>query len=180
MRARPWNSSLIWLSASIISFALGDFLILVRRHGNSAPPATEPMQIGVTHLSGEERERRVRLNLCLYCGLPGHIRASCPTRPSRNNATVSQNLSQSTFLKHTPVHSTPVNSTRLNRTTMWATENFSPWKQPSRNGVTGLRELNTPSPFWPITATLNIWDPPKDLTTGRQDGPCSSHALILL
>ncbi len=65
----------------------------------TAPPAAEPMQIGVTHLSGEERERRVRLNLCLYCGLPGHMRASCPTRPSRNNATVSQNLSQSTFLK---------------------------------------------------------------------------------
>ncbi len=64
----------------------------------TAPPAAEPMQIGVTHLSGEERERRVRLNLCLYCGLPGHMRASCPTRPSRNNATVSQNFSQSTFL----------------------------------------------------------------------------------
>ncbi len=64
-----------------------------------------------------------------------------------------------TLSKHTPVLSTPVNSTRLNRTTMWATENFSPWKQLSRNGVTGLRELNTPSPFWPITVTLNIWDP---------------------
>ncbi len=67
----------------------------------TAPPAAEPMQIGVTHLSGEERERRVRLNLCFYCGLPGHMRASCPTRPSRNNPTVSRNLSQSTFLKIT-------------------------------------------------------------------------------
>ncbi len=58
----------------------------------TAPPGTEPMQIG-------ERERRVRQNLCLYCGLPGHMRASCPTRPPRNNSAVSKNSSQSTFLK---------------------------------------------------------------------------------
>ncbi len=37
------------------------------------PPETEPMQIGFTHLSGEERERHIRQNLCLYCGRPGHI-----------------------------------------------------------------------------------------------------------
>ncbi len=49
----------------------------------------EPMQIGLTHISEEERERRIRQSLCLYCGLPGHLRASCPTRPSRNPAAVS-------------------------------------------------------------------------------------------
>ncbi len=93
MRARPSNSSLIWPSASIISFALGDFLASL-----FLPPLWQ-QQIGVTHLSGEERERRVRLNLCLYWGLPGHMRASCLTRPPRNDAAVSQNFSQSTFLK---------------------------------------------------------------------------------
>ncbi len=41
-------------------------------------PEPEPMQVGVTHLTSEERERRRRENLCLYCGLPGHMRISCP------------------------------------------------------------------------------------------------------
>ncbi|KAL0185638.1 hypothetical protein M9458_017308 [Cirrhinus mrigala] len=45
--------------------------------------APEPMQIGRTHLTEEERERRLRDHLCLYCGQPGHIRASCPIRPPR-------------------------------------------------------------------------------------------------
>ncbi len=65
----------------------------------TVPPGTEPMQIGFTHLSGEERERRIRQNLCLYCGLPGHMRVYCPTRPPRNTSAVSQNSSQSTILK---------------------------------------------------------------------------------
>ncbi len=65
----------------------------------TAPPGAEPMQIGFAHLSGEERERRVRQNLCLYCGLPGRMKASCPIRPPRSNSAVSQNSSQSTILK---------------------------------------------------------------------------------
>ncbi len=32
----------------------------------------------------------MRHNLCLYCGLPGHLRASCPTRPPRNPTSVSK------------------------------------------------------------------------------------------
>ncbi|KAI2660465.1 Transposon Tf2-6 polyprotein [Labeo rohita] len=62
----------------------------------TAPPpipavetAPEPMQIGATKLSVEERERRLRGNLCLYCGQSGHIRATCPTRPPRQRAAVS-------------------------------------------------------------------------------------------
>ncbi|KAL0147487.1 hypothetical protein M9458_057202 [Cirrhinus mrigala] len=39
--------------------------------------------------SVEERERRLRGNLCLYCGLAGHIRANCPTRPPRPPTSVS-------------------------------------------------------------------------------------------
>ncbi len=63
------------------------------------PPDSEPMQIGFTHLSEEERERRMRKNLCLYCGLSGHMRATCPTRPSRNAPAVSSNLNSSTVLE---------------------------------------------------------------------------------
>ncbi len=63
------------------------------------PPDSEPMQIGFTHLSEEERERRMRGNLCLYCGLSGHMRATCPTRPSRNAPAVSSNLNSSTVLE---------------------------------------------------------------------------------
>ncbi len=57
-------------------------------------PEPEPMQVGVTHLTSEERERRRRDSLCLYCGLPGHMRISCPTRPtSRGSPLVSSNPS---------------------------------------------------------------------------------------
>ncbi len=63
------------------------------------PPDSEPMQIGFTHLSEEERERRMRGNLCLYCGLSGHMRATCPTRPTRNASAVSSNLNSSTILE---------------------------------------------------------------------------------
>lgn len=41
----------------------------------------EPMQLGQMKLSPEERQRRLRLGLCIYCGLAGHILAHCPTRP---------------------------------------------------------------------------------------------------
>ncbi len=63
------------------------------------PPDSEPMQIGFTHISVEERERRMRGNLCLYCGLTGHMRATCPTRPSRNAPAVSSHLNSSTILE---------------------------------------------------------------------------------
>ncbi len=43
---------------------------------------SEPMQIGFTHLTHEDRERSIRNHLCLYCGLSSHLRASCPTRPA--------------------------------------------------------------------------------------------------
>ncbi|KAL0173533.1 hypothetical protein M9458_029501, partial [Cirrhinus mrigala] len=55
----------------------------------SIPVASpEPMQLGVTKLSAEERERRLKNNLCLYCGQAGHIRATCPTRPPRPPASL--------------------------------------------------------------------------------------------
>ncbi len=41
----------------------------------------EPMQLGYTHLTPEERERRLQHHLCLYCGKAGHLKMSCPVRP---------------------------------------------------------------------------------------------------
>uniref|UniRef100_A0A3B5QH33 CCHC-type domain-containing protein n=1 Tax=Xiphophorus maculatus TaxID=8083 RepID=A0A3B5QH33_XIPMA len=46
-----------------------------------APPDDEPMQIGRTHLTATERQRRLQTGDCLYCGKPGHRISSCPVRP---------------------------------------------------------------------------------------------------
>ena len=40
----------------------------------------EPMQVGHTRLTPEERLRRVRSKLCIYCGESGHFIASCPAK----------------------------------------------------------------------------------------------------
>lgn len=40
----------------------------------------EPMQLGRSRLSPEEHEQGFRLNLCLYCGGPGHHTLSCPAK----------------------------------------------------------------------------------------------------
>uniref|UniRef100_A0A8C7X3N2 CCHC-type domain-containing protein n=1 Tax=Oryzias sinensis TaxID=183150 RepID=A0A8C7X3N2_9TELE len=42
--------------------------------------ASEPMQLGRTRITPEERERRSRRNLCFYCGAPGHPVARCPVK----------------------------------------------------------------------------------------------------
>uniref|UniRef100_A0AAQ4RGT8 CCHC-type domain-containing protein n=1 Tax=Gasterosteus aculeatus aculeatus TaxID=481459 RepID=A0AAQ4RGT8_GASAC len=43
----------------------------------------EPMQLGGTRLSPEERERRRVEGLCFYCGRTGHYRNTCPHRGTR-------------------------------------------------------------------------------------------------
>uniref|UniRef100_A0A3B5KXT1 CCHC-type domain-containing protein n=1 Tax=Xiphophorus couchianus TaxID=32473 RepID=A0A3B5KXT1_9TELE len=47
---------------------------------SSEPAETEPMQIGSTRLSPEERLRRFKENLCLYCGESGHRISTCPSK----------------------------------------------------------------------------------------------------
>ena len=42
----------------------------------------EPMQVGFTHLTAKERERRMQNHLCFYCGQSGHMKSSCTLRPS--------------------------------------------------------------------------------------------------
>ncbi|ROL43801.1 Retrotransposon-derived protein PEG10 [Anabarilius grahami] len=50
---------------------------------SSPEPANESMDVENSRLSPSERRRRLTLNLCLYCGAPGHVIAACPTRPPR-------------------------------------------------------------------------------------------------
>ncbi len=38
------------------------------------------MQLRGVRISAEERERRIRSRLCLYCGAKGHFAASCPLK----------------------------------------------------------------------------------------------------
>ncbi len=51
--------------------------------------AVEPMQLGFTPLTPQERERRMQNQLCLYCGQAGHMRNTCPVRPSSDRRPVS-------------------------------------------------------------------------------------------
>ncbi len=58
---------------------------LFRRPDTISPPepGQEPMQVDSTRLSHSERQRRLTLGLCLYCGAEGHGIATCPIRPPR-------------------------------------------------------------------------------------------------
>ncbi|ROL48795.1 Retrotransposon-derived protein PEG10 [Anabarilius grahami] len=59
-------------------------MLLCRSEPVSSPePANESMDVENSRLSPSERRRRLTLNLCLYCGAPGHVIAACPTRPPR-------------------------------------------------------------------------------------------------
>lgn len=40
----------------------------------------EPMQVGSSHLSAAERQRRISAGECLYCGRKGHIATICPSK----------------------------------------------------------------------------------------------------
>ncbi|KAL0180477.1 hypothetical protein M9458_022883 [Cirrhinus mrigala] len=89
-----------------------DNLVRSRRTGKNLPPSVPPasatpepeaMQIAHTRLTTEERERRHLLNLCLYCGKPGHVKASCPSRPSQRTSTAVSHYSASSQTVKTPV-----------------------------------------------------------------------------
>lgn len=47
---------------------------------NKSSDVPEPMQLGRRGLSKEERERRFKENLCLYCGGTGHRVNQCPVK----------------------------------------------------------------------------------------------------
>lgn len=71
------------------TFASTHFTKPAQTHHTLAPSApsssAEPMQldgIRTKTLSHEERQRRMKENLCLFCGQPGHIARKCPKRTS--------------------------------------------------------------------------------------------------
>ncbi len=71
-------------------------------HSPSPPvvPEQEAMQVGHARISPEERDRRYRQNLCLYCGQDGHVKVSCPTRPKQHaSSAVSQSFHSSKCVK---------------------------------------------------------------------------------
>lgn len=41
---------------------------------------SEPMQVGRTRISAEERRRRRETNSCFYCGNAGHFASRCPLK----------------------------------------------------------------------------------------------------
>lgn len=45
------------------------------------PSTEEPMQLGRARLTPGERQRRISLGECLYCGQSGHFLRTCPIRP---------------------------------------------------------------------------------------------------
>ncbi len=45
------------------------------------PEAEEPMHLGRTCLTPEQRSQRIADGLCIYCGQPGHYISQCPLRP---------------------------------------------------------------------------------------------------
>ena len=53
------------------------------RHERRPLSESKPMKIGRTHLSPEERERRILSRTCLYCGQMGHFLSGCPSRPGK-------------------------------------------------------------------------------------------------
>ena len=55
----------------------------------------EPMQLGRTKLSPEERQRRIREGRCIYCGQMGHFLSGCSVRD--------QATARSTLVSHTTV-----------------------------------------------------------------------------
>lgn len=52
---------------------------------NSQMDPTEPVGGARMRLSKEEKERRRKMNLCLYCGNGGHFADTCPAKASKNS-----------------------------------------------------------------------------------------------
>lgn len=65
------------------------FVSLPKAPGTSRPPpreAEEPMQLGRSRISQEEKERRRRENCCFYCGKAGHFHDKCAELSGKGKA----------------------------------------------------------------------------------------------
>ncbi len=89
VRRLNWISSSNWYSPGQVLRAKAAGSRCVSRPLEALTPAVvssplcsdpEPMQRGGVRISAEERERRIRSRLCLYCGANGHLAASCPLK----------------------------------------------------------------------------------------------------
>lgn len=71
--------------------SVGPKMVFHRTEKPITRDAPEPMQIGGIRgpLSSEEKEKRRKLNLCLYCGKGGHFARECPVRPKNPRQSVS-------------------------------------------------------------------------------------------
>ncbi|KAM9651008.1 retrotransposon-derived protein PEG10 [Trichechus inunguis] len=58
-------------------------LMLPHSSGHHQVDPTEPVGGARMRLTQEEKERRRKLNLCLYCGTGGHYADSCPAKASK-------------------------------------------------------------------------------------------------
>uniref|UniRef100_A0A3B3CRR4 Gypsy retrotransposon integrase-like protein 1 n=1 Tax=Oryzias melastigma TaxID=30732 RepID=A0A3B3CRR4_ORYME len=57
----------------------------VPEFSTSYEPVDEPMQIGHSRLTEEERRKRLKTGACFYCGAQGHLVPSCPSRLNSKN-----------------------------------------------------------------------------------------------
>ncbi|KAL7884792.1 hypothetical protein AOLI_G00075620 [Acnodon oligacanthus] len=63
---------------------------MVFRVTSASTPEAEPMELGRTRLPETERHRRLRENLCLYCGHSGHRLANCSQCPNSSRMLAEQ------------------------------------------------------------------------------------------
>lgn len=75
-RGRRQTSS-VWFPAPLPWCLASD---LPRATAETSSTIVEPMQVGCTSLTPEERERHRKSSRCLYCGWLGHFLATCPLK----------------------------------------------------------------------------------------------------
>jgi hypothetical protein len=83
-----------WLSKSILVYSIDKWKLLISITSNSKSVAAVTSPSGGTEkdskkciwkISKEERQRRIKENLCLYCGQPGHTNQDCPAKKTKGS-----------------------------------------------------------------------------------------------
>ena len=85
----PLISHTMRLDNHLISGTSQSYPVTPGQFWSPVPPPLgnpEPMQIGRTHITAAEQKRRRREKCCIYCGKPGHFRATCPELLGKDQA----------------------------------------------------------------------------------------------